>query len=607
MSTHFAGSPSLSGSSVFPSDGESDGEQDFMDQDFEHSPSSNNGKEKPSTVQKPAQKPPLKNHTEVFPNMAIPIPMTVRASRTRTDHRGVVNGPDTLVPTMMVQCPFPGGTVVTETTDPVQKISWGPITRVEASQEARDLAKEWRKVNQTNYSSSEEAPKVVKKPKRSSVPRQEFPSAVSQGTSVNPPQGPGQDAGSDEPPSLSTYFPDTETHDDDKESKTRRRSVKPPPPTPPSAILYDSLSMPTLPILHNTSNPDLVETYRLQRAKGPSAFDKETRSIKRSLVQAKIDRGGDAHLLNNEYTVELASREVAAIAEKWANGRIAATRTRSSTMEETSRDMAELVSIMGGETANLNKHEPSLTNGGVDSTGATNGTASEAGDTLAQALNADKTGGTDSSQRSKKRSVSPVSQEESRRKIKSRLLSFDLPSHVSKMTTHGNIRHQHFVKREVGDHGEKRTVTTWIRIEEVYEVPAPEALKWEDVMHATKPEKGKELLDKAKNKGRKRTKASRVTGRGRGRHMTATSSKKRAGVDDDSIDDCESISGGSGSGGAGNAIQEMNPVSQTASLLHSLGTSPHVQPSSIAKLIKDFEVIIETLTENDNIRVEEEG
>lgn len=602
MSTHFDSSPSLSGSSVFPSDGESDHEQDFMDQDVEPSTSVSNGKDKPSTVQKPAQNPPLKYHTAVFPNMEIPIRMKVRGSKTRTDQRGLVNGPDTLVPTMMVQCPFPGGTVVTETTDPVQNISWGPITRVEASQEARDLAKQWRKINQTNESSSEEAPKVVKKPKQPSVPRHESPSAVSQVTSVNQPQGPAQDAGSDEPPSMSTYFPDTETHDDDdEESKTRRRSVKPPPPTPPSAILYDSLSMPTLPILHNTSDPDLVETYRLQRAKGPSAFDKETRGIKRSLVRAKVDRGGDAHLLNNEYTVELASREVAAIAEKWANGRIAATRTRSSTIEESSRDMAELVSIMGGKTVSLNKHETSLTNGGVSSTGVENGTTSEAGDTLAQALNSDNTGGADSSQRSKKKSGSQVLQE-SRRKIKSRLLSFDLPSHVSKITTHGNIRHQHFVKREVGDHGEKRTVTTWIRIEEVYEVPAPEALKWEDVLHATKPENGKELLDKAKNKLRKRAKVGRTTSRGR--HMTVTSSKKRAGIDDDSIDDCESISGGSG---VGSAIRETNPVSQTASLLHSLGTSPQVQASSIAKLIKDFEDIIETLTENDNIRVEEEG
>src|ERR1700753_3196174 len=39
---------------------------------------------------------------------------------------------------------MPGGTAVTIQTDPVQKVVWGPTSRVEACSEAKKLIKQWR-------------------------------------------------------------------------------------------------------------------------------------------------------------------------------------------------------------------------------------------------------------------------------------------------------------------------------------------------------------------------------------------------------------------------------------------------------------------------------
>lgn len=81
--------------------------------------------------------------------------------------------------------------------------------------------------------------------------------------------------------------------------------------------------MPTLPTLRQNSDVNLVEQYRIQRASDPEAFDVQTRAIKRGLVEAKVARGGTSELLTNEYTVDLASREDAAMVGQWTTGRIA--------------------------------------------------------------------------------------------------------------------------------------------------------------------------------------------------------------------------------------------------------------------------------------------
>ncbi len=88
--------------------------------------------------------------------------------------------------------------------------------------------------------------------------------------------------------------------------------------------------MPTVPQLtHPAARPDLVSSYRVERRSDPVLFDVITQSIRDDLVRAKVARGGIGHLLREEYTVELASREDAAHLERMNDGR-----SRASTITE---------------------------------------------------------------------------------------------------------------------------------------------------------------------------------------------------------------------------------------------------------------------------------
>lgn len=87
-----------------------------------------------------------KLHAAVFPNMLVPVYMKEDGG----ENNGMASGngttfvnSDAEVPVMSTQCPLPGGNVVTTQTDPVKKLTWGPISRIEASKESKDLITKW--------------------------------------------------------------------------------------------------------------------------------------------------------------------------------------------------------------------------------------------------------------------------------------------------------------------------------------------------------------------------------------------------------------------------------------------------------------------------------
>ncbi|KIW94916.1 uncharacterized protein Z519_04895 [Cladophialophora bantiana CBS 173.52] len=480
-----------------------------------------------------------KYHKAVFPGMRVPVYMRKRSKRDRCGYRsegGVIQSSQPeYVPVMSVQCPMPGGTAVTMTTDPVQKVSWGPITRIEASEEARELINHWRealkdakktkdKGKVKNESDDDETDKPVK-----TRGAKKGNNAATVVVGIEPDEGSKyQDQ---EDISINNDLTPATTSQADTEATTDthppRRFLKPPPPTPPDTIFHKThsqlvaaaLSMPTLPTLHRISDPQLVEQYRLQHAMDRETFEKETRAIKKGLVDAKVARGGKPRLLKNEYTVELASREDAETAEKWARdqGRsfgIVDMRSRANSALAISGpgvSPGELgLKMMGGEmeasesasaASAMKEHAgpdrieealeqqfPSLHRTEHPATSASAEQLSAVGPED-EILTAEARRKENKSSTHPKTGTYPqLKDKPTLRNVKSQLSRLNLSEHVSKITTYGSVRHQHSVKREASDHGEKRTVKTWIEITEVYEVPAPKVLTIKDVVAAVEEE-----------------------------------------------------------------------------------------------------------------------
>ncbi|EXJ70846.1 uncharacterized protein A1O5_05837 [Cladophialophora psammophila CBS 110553] len=479
-----------------------------------------------------------KYHKAVFPGMRVPVYMRKRSKRDRYGYRsesGVIQSrrPE-YVPVMSVQCPMPGGTAVTMTTDPVQKVSWGPITRIEASEEARELINHWREALKDAKKTKEKG-KVkdgsdddeTDKPAKARGAKGRDNAAIVAGTKPDE-RSKCQDQ---EDISINNDLTPATTSQADTEATTDtrppRRFLKPPPPTPPDTIFHKThsqlvaaaLSMPTLPTLHRISDPQLVEQYRLQHAMDRDTFEKETRAIKKGLVDAKVARGGKPRLLKNEYTVELASREDAETAEKWARdqGRsfgIVEMRSRANSALATGGpgvSPGELgLKMMGGEMEtsesasavsamkeregrdrtedeseqqfpNLHRAEHPATTPSAEQLSAV---GPEDETLTAEARRKQNK----SSTHTKTGTCPQLKYKPALRDVKSQLSRLNLSEHVSKITTYGSVRHQHSVKREASDHGEKRTVKTWIEITEVYEVPAPKALTIKDVVAAVEEE-----------------------------------------------------------------------------------------------------------------------
>ncbi|KAK4947659.1 hypothetical protein LTR10_013605 [Elasticomyces elasticus] len=449
---------------------------------------------KGTTKGKGDAKTPLQQET-VFPNMKIPVRMQ-ETKKGRGSSKGVVSTSETeRKPLMQVQCPMPGGKTVTMTTDPVQKVSWGPLTRVEASQEARDLIKAYIASPEDKDVGGEKDPKTGKT-KENDVAKVQ--------TSAQATERAGVITKENDTATTVTSTPATKANT----TYLARKNPGPPPSTPPDSIFHHALSMPTLPVLNRISDVNLVEQYRLQRATDPERFDRETATIKQGLLNAKLERGGKPSLLENEYTVELASREDATTVERWIHGRVVVQmRSRGNTLTNSPTANVEDVKIRGGEVEDRPKKNTIVSipaDNKVDETTVTEmrRRAHELAPTdavlhrlapgRAPAMlphNAEDgpvpAKGTDTTAKKEPSGLSLLNKaRQVRRELKERLQSVNLGSHVSKVTSSGTIRHQSSVKREIGDHGEKRTVKTWIEITEVYEVPSAAALDWSDVVHA---------------------------------------------------------------------------------------------------------------------------
>ncbi|KAK5048095.1 hypothetical protein LTR84_006285 [Exophiala bonariae] len=516
-------------------------------------------------------------HSVVFPGKKIPVKKYSKSKKAKNSNRGEVQlQKKELAPAMLVECPLPGGEAVTVVTDPVERASWGPLTRIEATKKARDMVKDW------NIAVATAGMKDSKRDEKNKA-------------KVTPPskvQGDEKTNKDDE-----TEHPTSQAETD--VSNLRARYLSPPPPTPPEAIFHARLSMPTLPNLHLSSDPEEVERYRVERAKDPVSFDKETRNIKRNLVDLKIARGGKSSLLQNEYTVELACREDAVMAEKWASGKVASTRSRSDTTGAAAVEIADQAVMRGGEI-----EEPSAVakvfRSAKDKLTSIAGLQNQGAELKEEIGNVGKKDSTDSTetakggiQDEKNFGTTATDMKAARNELKAKLKSFDLPSHVGKVIASGMVRHQHSEKREITQLGEKRTVTTWIQIEEVYEVPAPSTLTWKDVAIAVEQEeydedegKGNKKGLKYKNDKAKRHSRSAVSGKQRKTEDVSSDS-------DDSDDSTQSSTS--------------DEQTRTESLLEALSRSDKLNEQGISALAHDLKRVLTTLRGNGQLKVEEEG
>lgn len=516
-----------------------------------------------------------KYHSIVFPGKNIPVTKYRKSKETRNPYQGVVEVcKEELVPTLSVECPLPGGEAVTMVTDPVERASWGPLTRIEATKEARDVVKDW------SIASATAGMKHSKKHNKNKTKV----TLVSKTEAVDKTKD-GEDAGH------TTSQAETDV------TNLRARYLSPPPPTPPDAIFHARLSMPTVPELHRSSDPIIVEQYRLQRAQDPETFDKETRSIKRGLIQDKVTRGGSNFLLKNEYTVELACREDAVLAARWASGRIASTRSRSNTASTTAAKIPDKTGMRGGEM-----EDPSsvakVIQGAKDKLASIAGMQNKEAEMEEEKENASKKEPTDAAETDKEKlkngkSVDHTSanMKAARDDLKAKLKSFDLPSHVSKVITSGMVRHQHSERREITHLGEKRIVTTWIQIEEVYEVPASETLTWKDVVTAV--EQGEYEDDGGQGKESKKGRKHKT--RKAQRHSRSAVSGKQRKTTDDSSDSDDSVQSSTSDG-----------QTRTESLLDALSRSDKLSEQGISALAQDLKRVLATLKGNGELNVEEE-
>lgn len=559
-------------------------------------------------------KSPAKYRAAAFPGMTVPVRMRQRNKGDRGFGRAVVEAREPVrAPVMSVQCPLPGGTVTTMAADPVQKIIWGPTTTIEASKKARDLLKQWLEAPED----AEDEDKV----KDEKGNNHEISVAA-------------VDAKSD------CQEAENETlvsHAETVAAVKGRRLLKPPPPTPPDTVFHQALSMPTLPTLHHISDVNLVEQYRLQHATDPEAFEKETKAIKKGLIDAKVARGGKARILQNEYTVELASREDAQTVEKWTGGEIVQMRSRRNTMTHPSGVPADLedIKMRGGEIEA--GHSASAEGAKKDEESTTTGPPPLQSPPLIQVEHRiSGTGPTEPS--SKPTDDNPTTKSNrpvlTRAEVKSRLHALDLTKHVAKFSRSGSVRHQHSVKRETSDHGEKRTVKTWIEITEVYEVPSEQALTLKDLVAAveadtsdaeetgdgdsdsnSEEEKSKKKGKKLKNKKSKKTKANAsAKAKGKGKAKSRANRTKITATDSDGGDeahdydtDSSSLSTTSSSSTDSDSKGFTDPHETSAeALFRSLARVGHADAESINRLAGDLRSMIADLRVEGLLDVQEE-
>jgi len=530
-------------------------------------------------------------HSMVFPWLDIPVNAHKKSTKSSQDAGWVTK--EEVVPTMSLECPLPGGEAVTIVTDPVQRVSWGPLTRIEASKEARDVVREWRKTSSTGRVKVETKPKKDKKKDKKT-------SSKDRDRKILAPAVHG-DGDKNEEDVVATETATSTSQAETESTTSRARVLKPPPPTPPDAIFHGALSMPTLPNLHRISDPMLVEQYRLQRALDPETFDSQTRLIKRGLVDAKVARGGINRLLKNEYTVELASREDAATAEKWATGKVVQMRSRGNTLSTPSANIAENLSIRGGEI-----EDPSNSGKKIQGTELkvkpvdnlqTEGSKPDDESQKFSEQGSDDTIKNGGEGMKTKKSLGGTSRGKgASQDLRAKFDSLDLPAHVSKMTTSGTIRHQHSEKREVSDYGERRTVTTWIQIEEVYNVPAPHSLSWKDVMTVVQKEEDSD--EDASEGNRKRWKHKKTR---RGKRSHSVPRKQRKTKDDSSNSESEARSSNK------STIRSREPgQTRTEQLLVALSRYGGVNDEGIRQLTGSLSQVVSELRGAGALKVEEE-
>ena len=527
------------------------------------------------------------------------------------------------VPIMSVQCPMPGGSSVTVQSDPVRKVLWGPVSRVEASGQATDLVKELRQAakavkkskakgkNKRKNDESDAEDADAGKPTKFAKNRG-FLGVAKQTVNATAESATTEERNTPETASIA----DTEASTDSTGLAKRRKFLRAPPATPREEVFVGSptsaaaMSMPTLPMMHHIADLELVEKFRLQNAKNPTAFEKETKEIKDGLIEAKIKRGGLGFLLREEYTVELASREGAEIAEKWAKGQGRSRehpglRSRGNSLN--SQPSTGSLKMRGGE----GDERPMSTTAApkvIETTPPTTifgyhvlppvsmrvphpspaSSAAEVDDDIDvpvlehpvpiaevdEPTTTTEPAATETKQSPKQDSKLKFSV----KAIKKALSHLNIADNVTKVTTHGSVRYQSSVKREASDHGEKRTVKTWVEITEVYDVPAPQKLTVNDIALAIEQEEEDEAAtddewesDNSDSDPGEKEIARKKKGKAKGKakksshHVSSASDTSSTSTDSDSDSASDSASVNSADDGIYH-----DPNDGPGSLLHSL-------------------------------------
>ena len=453
-----------------------------------------------------------KMHQAVFPDMRVPIYMSKqngkknRAGINLASRAGFTSSdPADDVPIMSTQTPMPGGTAVITTTDPLKKVIWGPISRIEVSDQAKDLVKQLRQAAKTAVAAKKaNATKKAKAGCRNGKDKKEESDTESEGTS-KPVKSPEHDestiiVGKENEAAAANTIADNDattntvsvaetglTTGSMGDLPTRGFLIAPPGTPPDTAFLRElsaaALSMPTLPTMHYIADTKLVELYRLQYVKDPEAFEQETLDIKQGLVEAKVNRGGIPMLLREEYTVELASREGAEMTEKWYNGQgknreFPGLRSRGNNL--IIQTTAGALKMRGGEI----EEEVSPVIAGSSKIITNEELIEEAPLVLPPPSVSEEPTTTEAVKEEKKPNVKAEHGEKkyTLRQLKEVLRQMNLNDHVAKINTYGTVRLQSSVRREATDFGEKRRIKTWIEIEEVYEVPKSQNLTIKDLI-----------------------------------------------------------------------------------------------------------------------------
>jgi hypothetical protein len=263
-------------------------------------------------------------HKMMFGNLRVPVKALKHKPKIITNAKnpnifGYEAEPGQEATTIADLTPIPGGKVTSTHISPIEKTLWGPWKRVEATGNARDLVKNYRKAikNLKKAQAMKKGKKSVEGGSGSGTEREKLvkpKKAKKEGVTAKGKEvAEVEEVTTEEDTTTSPANIDEQVAPGNPDA---RGLLKVPPPTPPESVFVASksaaakLSMPTLPnSLSRLSDSDLVEAYRAEYAKNPATFKKETREIKQSLVDAKVRRGGEARLKTNEKTVELANRE----------------------------------------------------------------------------------------------------------------------------------------------------------------------------------------------------------------------------------------------------------------------------------------------------------